>query len=149
MNSKSVIPKLKRLFYISIGAQIAFFVSFAFKWINILPNSVTTPIALERYVVLITLLGIPGSLKLFSIMMKKNKHPENSDFTANFYKKAFIARFGILFLISSLNIILYAFTFNQNFMLLALITFIAYIFSYPSKSHLHVANEDKKQEEDL
>ncbi len=146
MKSNSVIPSLKRLFYIAIGIQIALFVSFAFKWINILPSQTAIPIALERYTVLITLIGIPGALKLFSVMMKKNNNTEDENISTDIYKKAFLARFGLLFLVASLNIILYAVTLNQNFMLLALITFVAYIFSYPSKSYLNVIEEDEEQE---
>ena len=81
-------------------------------------------------------------------MMDKNKHPEDDDFTTALYKKAFIARFGILFLIATLNILLYAFSFKQNFMLLTLVTFTAYSFSYPSSNFLRANTEEKLPEQD-
>lgn len=84
------------------------------------------------------------------MIMSKNKHPENKDFTTALYKKAYITRFGILFFVASLNIVLYAISFNQNFMLLTLITFTAYIFSYPSEGYLNITeeinDEDDRQE---
>jgi hypothetical protein len=148
MKSKSVVVNLKRLFYIAFFIQIAFFVSFAFKWIYILPDGASISVGVETYALLITLIGIPGALKLFSVMMDKNKHPEDDDFTTALYKKAFIARFGILFLIATLNILLYAFSFKQNFMLLTLVTFTAYAFSYPSTNFLKVNAEEELPEQD-
>lgn len=141
MKSNSVIPNLKRLFYTAFIIQVVFFVSFAFKWIYIMPNGAHTPFALETWALLTTLLAIPGALKLFSVIMSKNMHPEDDNLTTALYKKAFIARFGILFLVATLNILLYAFSFNQNFMLLTLITFTAYIFCYPSTNYLKVNEE--------
>ena len=148
MKSKSVVVNLKRLFYIAFFIQIAFFVSFAFKWIYILPDGASISVGVETYALLITLIGIPGALKLFSVIMDKNKHPEDDDFTNALYKKAFIARFGILFLIATLNILLYAFSFKQNFMLLTLVTFTAYAFSYPSTNFLKVNAEEELPEQD-
>jgi hypothetical protein len=148
MKSKSVVVNLKRLFYIAFFIQIAFFVSFAFKWIYILPDGASISVGVETYALLITLIGIPGALKLFSVIMDKNKHPEDDDFTTALYKKAFIARFGILFLIATLNILLYAFSFKQNFMLLTLVTFTAYAFSYPSTNFLKVNAEEELPEQD-
>ena len=147
MNSESVIRNLKLLFYVAFAIQIAFFVSFAFKWINILPDSAFIPVFVERYALLITLIAIPGALKLFSVIMNKNKHPEDKDYTTALYIKAFIARFGILFLVASLNIVLYAFSLNQNFMLCTLITLTAYIFSYPSTNYqsVYVKKEGKPE----
>lgn len=144
MNSKKLILNLKWLFYIALGVQIAFLVSFAFQWINITSGSTAIPIVLERYTLLITLLGIPGALKLFSVIM--NKNPKDNNSIRAVYKKAFITRFGVLFLVASLNIVLYAISLNQNFMLLTLITFTAYIFSYPSRSHLNTSQEDNEQD---
>ena len=148
MKSKSVVVNLKRLFYIAFFIQIAFFVSFAFKWIYILPDGASISVGVETYALLITLIGIPGALKLFSVIMDKNKHPEDDDFTTALFKKAFIARFGILFLIATLNILLYAFSFKQNFMLLTLVTFTAYAFSYPSTNFLKVNAEEELPEQD-
>lgn len=147
MNPKSTVSNLKRLFYIVFFIQVAFFISLAFKWINIASYVAEIPIALERYALLITLLGIPGALKLFSVIMEKSKNSDDSNFITSQYKKAFIARFGILFLVASLNIILYGFSFNQNFMLLTLITFTAYIFCYPSMGYLNTDNVETEQKD--
>ena len=141
MNSKSVVRNLKLIFFIALTLQLVFFVSFAFQWINISPNSTTIPIALERYTLLITMLSIPGALKLYSMIMSKNKYPEDENFTTALYKKAYLTRFGILLFVATLNIVLYAISFNQNFMLLTLITFTAYIFSYPSEGYLNITEE--------
>lgn len=148
MNAKRLITNLKGLFYITLVVQIAFFVSFAFKWIDISPTPPQVSVVIERYALLFTLLGIPGSLKLFSIIMNKNSHPEDKNITTNVYKRAFVTRFGILFLVATTNIILYAISFNQNYMLLTLITFTAYIFSYPSYNYLNATEERKQQDEE-
>ena len=148
MNATSVITSLKRLFFLVLAIQLAFFVSFAFKWIDISSFASGIPIVVERYALLITLLGIPGALKLFSLIMDKSIGSDDTESLTETYKKAFIARFGILSLVASLNIILYAFSFNQNFMLLTLITFTAYIFSYPSESYLNTAKKEKENEQE-
>lgn len=148
MNATSVITNLKRLFFLVLAIQVAFFVSFAFKWIDISSFAAGIPIVVERYALLITLIGIPGALKLFSLIMNKNEDSDDTNSLTATYKKAFIARFGILSLVASLNIILYAFSFNQNFMLLTLITFTAYIFSYPSNSYLNRTEEVKENEQE-
>ena len=148
MNSKTLVSNLKGLFYIALVVQVAFFVSFAFKWIDISPTPPLVSVVLERYALLITLLGIPGSLKLFSMIMNKNNHPEDDDITTDVYKKAFVTRFGILFLVATMNIVLYAISFNQNYMLLTLITFTAYIFSYPSNGYLYANEESIQQDEE-
>lgn len=132
MKQKSVFPFLKSVYFFGFAMQVIFFVAVAFKKINILPNSGDVSLTLERYVLLITLIGIPGALKLFSMIMKKNKHPENKEKTSRLYVKAYLARFGILFLIAASNIVLYAISYKQNFMLFTLITFTAYLFCYPS-----------------
>lgn len=142
MKSQSVIQSLKYLFYIAIGVQIALFIGFAFKWIILMPDSVNIPVTLERYALLLTLISIPGALKLFTIIMKKNKHPEDEDVTNTLYIKAFIVRFGILFLVASINIFLFAFSFKHNFLLCTLVTFTAYIFTYPSTNYLNVDEVD-------
>lgn len=146
MKSNSTISSLKYLFHIAIGIQIVLFVSIAFKWINLMPDSANISLTLERYVLLLTLVSIPGALKLFSIIMKKNKHLENKDMTNTIYIKAFIVRFGILFLVASINILLFAFSYNQNFLLCTLVTFTAYIFTYPSMNYLNVDDMSEGEE---
>ncbi len=148
MKSESVIRSLKLLFYTAFIVQATLFVSFAFKWIYISPYASNIPIAVESWALLLTLFGIPGALKLFSVIMNKNKNTEDERFTTTLYKKAFMARFGILFLVATLNIILYAFSFKQNYMLLTLITFTAYIFSYPSVNYLKVNKKEEKATEE-
>lgn len=136
MKSESMINSLKYLFYIAFGVQVIVFVSIAFKWINLSSEVIIVPVAIERYALLLTLVSIPAALKLFFFIMKSNKHPENERATNNIYMKAFIARFGILFLVASINILLFAFSFNQNFLLCTLVTFTAYLFTYPSTNYL-------------
>lgn len=147
MKSKSIVVNLKRLFFGTLIIQAALFVSFAFKWIVIPFDISSVSVGMESYALLFTLIGIPGALKLFSVIMKNNKHPEDDDLTTELYKKAHLVRFGILFLVATLNILLYAFSYNQNFMLLTLITFTTYIFSYPSSSYLRIIKEEDRNEE--
>ena len=140
MKLESMIHSLKYLFYIAFGIQIIVFVSIAFKWIDLSRESIIVPVVIERYALLLTLVSIPAALKLFFIIMKRNKHPEDESTTNNIYVKAFITRFGILFLVASVNILLFAFSLNQNFMLCTLVTFTAYLFTYPSANYL-MSNE--------
>ena len=137
MKQESPLPFLKRVFFIAFGLQVVLLIAVAFKQINILLDSGEVSFTLERYVLLLTLGGIFGALKLFSKIMEKNKHPEDINETTKLYKKAFLVRFSILFLIASINIVLYALSYRQNFMLLSLVTFTAYLFCYPSQNFLN------------
>ena len=136
-----MISSLKYLFYIAFGIQVIVFISITFKWIDLSREAIVVPVAIERYALLLTLVSIPAALKLFFYIMKRNKELQDENATNTVYVRAFIVRFGILFLIASINIILFAFSFNQNFMLCTLITFTAYLFTYPSTKHL-IDNRD-------
>ena len=136
MKQPTVITSLKRLFYIAIAVQVALFVSIAFKWINLVTNPIDISVTIERYVLLITLISIPGTLKLFSVIMKSSKDPEGELLATSIYIKAFITRFSILFLVATINIVLFALSFKQNFMLFTLVTFTAYLFCSPSTNYL-------------
>ena len=137
MKQESVLPFLKKVFFFAFGLQAIFFIAVAFKQINLLLDSGEVSYTLERYVLLLTLAGIFGALKLFSVIMEKTEHVENEYEITNLYKKAFLVRFSILFLIASINIVLYALSYRQNFMLLTLATFTAYLFCYPSQNYLN------------
>lgn len=136
MKQPTLITSLKRLFFIVFAIQIVFFISFAFKWINLIRYAIEISDTLERYVILITLISIPGALKLFSMIVKKNNQSEDKQLMTSTYKKAFVTRFSILFLVATINIVLFGLTFKQNFMLCTLVTFTAYLFCYPSSSYL-------------
>ncbi|MDD2552162.1 MAG: hypothetical protein PHQ56_06035 [Dysgonamonadaceae bacterium] len=136
MKQESVLPLLKGIFIAAFAIQAIIFIAVAFKQINILPTNGDVSLTLERYVLLLTLISIPGALKLFSWMMKKNKHPESKNETTKLYIKAYLARFSILFIVASINIVLYAISYRQNFMLFTLVTFTTYLFCYPSESYL-------------
>lgn len=146
MKTRLVIQRLKYLFYIALGIQVILLISVAFKWINLMSDTATVSLTVERYTLLITLISIPGALKLFSIIMKGNKHSKREEETTMLYIKAYTVRFSILILVATMNIFLFALTFNQNFLLLTLTTFTAYIFTYPSDNHLKVTEEEEEEE---
>lgn len=143
MKIQSVIQRLKHFFYFAVVIQVILLLSVAFKLINLMPDAANVSLTLERYALLITLISIPGAMKLFSIIMKGNKHPGNEYITSILYIKAFTVRFSILFLVACINIFLFALSFNQNFLLLTLATFTAYLFTYPSDNYLKA---DKKED---
>ena len=136
MKSESMISSLKYLFYIAFGIQVIIFISITFKWIDLSREAIVVPVAIERYALLLTLVSIPAALKLFFYIMKRNKELQDENATNTVYVRAFIVR-----LVASVNVILFAFSFNQNFMLCTLITFTAYLFTYPSTKHL-IDNRD-------
>lgn len=137
MKTKQIARSIKYFYYTAIGIQIIAFLSIAFKWINVMSDTVNIPLSVQRYALLLTLISIPGALKLFFIIMKKNNRPEDEKATYSFYVRAFTVRFSILFLVASINIILFAFSLSQNFLLCTLITFTAYLFTSPSVNYLN------------
>lgn len=151
MNQQRVINNLRIMYFIAIGIQVILFVAIAFRFLDFYPESTTISVVVERYALLVTLAGIPGALKLFSIIMEKKDKP-NSTTNIQSYIKAFMIRFGILFLIASANIVLYGLSLNQNYMLCTLIVFTAYLFTLPSDKYFtkeEIVEEESDNENQL
>lgn len=130
---EKIFARLKHSFYLTTSLLIIFFVSVVFRWIDfsIHPQPITT--TSERYLLLLTLLSIPIALWVFKKMIQKNQQLENEKLSILLYQKAYFVRLFILCFVSVLNILAYGLSLKTNFMLCALMVFVALAFCKPSK----------------
>lgn len=140
------IRELNRHYYISIVLLAVFFLIVLLKAIGFgTPVSVT--MTAEMYAIGITLLLIPVALKLFAEKVKKIPKGTGKDKTMKHYKDAWLLRMYIVNAVTAGNIFLYALSQSKNFIWLAVISFIVYMFCKPSYQELETVvgeSEDVK-----
>jgi hypothetical protein len=100
-------------------------------------------IVLERYVIILTLVAIPGALKLFSVLINKKKGQPSEQFLTD-YMKIYMLRAAILDIVVIVNLIGFYIYEASNFVYLTIITLFAICFSFPGRSIMH---KDEKEEE--
>ena len=130
------------VYFIIISLQLFFIVLAILKQLDSNLSLSFYSVVVERYVILITLLAIPGALKLFSWMMVNNKRLGDLHQTISLYIKAYIIRFIILLFAFAINIFMYSISLNKNYLLCAIIVFITCFFIYPSVEYLEIDIEN-------
>lgn len=140
------IKELNTHYYLSIVVLAVLFLLVFFKAISFgTPFPVTT--TAEMYAIGITLLAIPVALKLFADKIKKIPKGTEKNETVRGYRNAWLLRIYIVNTVTMGNIFLYAISRNNNFMWLAVISFIVYMFCKPSHQDLeNIVQEDKNVE---
>lgn len=140
------IKELNTHYYLSIVVLAVLFLLVFFKAISFgTPFPVTT--TAEMYAIGITLLAIPVALKLFADKIKKIPEGTEKNETVRCYRNAWLLRIYIVNTVTMGNIFLYAISRNNNFMWLAVISFIVYMFCKPSHQDLeNIVQEDKNVE---
>lgn len=137
------IKELNTHYYLSIVVLAVLFLLVFFKVISFgVPFSVTT--TAEMYAIGITLLAIPVALKLFADKIKKIPEGTEKNETVKRYRNAWLLRMYIVNAITLGNIFLYAISRNNNFMWLAVISFIVYMFCKPSYPDLENIVQESK-----
>ncbi len=99
---------------------------------NILPVGVT----MERYAIMITIIAIPVALKLFADRLKKISCPRKAIEAGKKYKKIYFMRLYTLSAVTLMNITLFGFSRNSNFMWFTIVLFIIFLFCRPSLAEL-------------
>jgi hypothetical protein len=97
-------------------------------------------ILLERYAILITLIGIPLALKLFHNKTKVLNTSEIVDYLRKYYKQ-YVLRLIILELIFLFNLISLHRTGEKNFIFMIIITIFALVLCAPQKANLEEESE--------
>lgn len=103
-------------------------------------------VATEMYVIGLTLLVIPLALKMFADRVKKIPKEADNVKSVHSYKSAFLLRLYIVSFATLVNIILYAFSRNTNFMWLTVVLFVVFAFCRTSQSELESITEVEKNE---
>ncbi len=93
-------------------------------------------LTVEMYAIVLTLTAIPVALKLFAEKVKKIPRGAGRDKTVKHYQKAWLLRMYMVNAVTAGNIFLYALSQSKNFIWLAVISFIVYMFCKPSYQEL-------------
>ena len=135
------IKQLNIHYYVSIIVLAILFLLVLFKLIGFAEISPSVGVVVERYVIGITLIAIPVALKLFADNVKKIPKGGDKNVAIRLYKKAFYIRLYIIHSVTLLNIVLFAVSRNNNFMWLAVVLFVVFVFCKPSLSELENITE--------
>ena len=129
---KKTIETLFRIYFIIIAFQALLFVAIAFRWIDFSISPQPISPAAERYILLLTIVGIPYTLWHYSQMLSKKDATSTLKTSLRLYKKANYFRLSILTTITLFNIVVYGISLKQNFMLCILMLFVTFAFCKPS-----------------
>ena len=131
--SKAIYTRLYLCFLISVIVTTLLFilcVAYTSKYGINMPN-----ITLERYGIIITLVGISGSIWMFSNVLNKADKTDFDSFLKKYQSQYFI-RLAILLIVCSFNIMALYFTGAKNFYFMVIITIFAFSQCIPQKRHL-------------
>ena len=125
--------KLLRTHYrLNIIILVILFLLAMFKLTPFFAEKQIVNIIIERYIIVITIIAIPGILKLFAHLLSKVPQGVDIDLAIDKYKKAFYTRLYTISSLSLINIILYDYSGNMNFFWITTVLFLLFIYCKPS-----------------
>ncbi len=125
--------KLLRTHYrLNIIILVVLFLLAMFKLTPFFAEKQIVNIIIERYIIVITIIAIPGILKLFAHLLSKVPQGVDIDLAIDKYKKAFYTRLYTISSLSLINIILYDYSGNMNFFWITTVLFLLFIYCKPS-----------------
>lgn len=130
------IKRLKNHFYIHVSVIIVLFLLIYFKIIPLPDYSASIGLTVQTYTIMFTLVALPGSLKLYSVNIKK-KQTNSIEKTTKYFRKIFFQCLYIVAFTVIINMLLFGFTRVQNYGWLALISFMTYAFCMPREDDLY------------
>jgi hypothetical protein len=128
----ATIKLLRKHYRINILILVVMFTLAMFKLTPFFIEKQIVNIIIERYIIVITIIAIPGILKLFANILKKVPLGANIDFAISKYKQAFYTRLYTISSLSLINIILYDYSGNMNFFWITTVLFLLFIYCKPS-----------------
>lgn len=135
------IKELNAHYYGSIIVLAVLFLLTVFRLISF-KTAVPITTTAEMYAIGLTLLAIPGALKLFAEKVKKTAKGTDKNKAIQSYKSAYFLRLYIINIVTLGNIVLYAISRNQNFMWLTVVLFVVFAFCKASQSELESVTRD-------
>lgn len=115
--------------FFSVGI-LCYIATTAFKLKEIFQGG-SSSVVFERYGILLTLIGVPFALKIFSYLSKKN-----SVGNLRKYSFAYYLRLCLLFSILVFNIIGLSLFGSKNLFLLAFVILVSFLFCLPNKTEI-------------
>lgn len=141
----ATVKLLKTHYWINIIVLATLFILAMFKLTPFFEEKQVVNIVVERYIIVITIMAIPGILKLFSVLLKKVPKEARPEIVFSKYKKAYYTRLYTIGLLTLINIFLYDYSGNLNFFWITTVLFILYIYckpSFPELKKLLISEEE-------
>lgn len=101
-------------------------------------------VILERYAIVITLIGIPLSLKLFHDKLKKTDASDTQLYMQK-YRLYYLLRMGALLFIYLFNTVSLYITGSKNFYFMVIITIFAFFLCAPQKVYIDTDNNEEQE----
>ena len=146
------LKQLKTIFWTEIASFIAIFLLFLYLAGPGWTNNTEQNAIFERYAIIVTLIGIPFSLKYFYNQVKKIESLVYVDYIRRF-KTQYLLRFLVLNIVIIFNLVGFLKFESQNLLLMSLISFCGFFFCYPNqgmllapKSEIDEFDEDLEEE---
>lgn len=141
------IKRLKKHFYIHVSVVILLFLLIFFNVIPFPDYSESIGLTTQTYTIMLTLVALPASLKLYSVNIKK-KQTDDKEKTVHFFREIYFQRLYMVAFAVSINMLLFGFTRVQNYAWLALISLIIYAFCMPQEADLHSLFSESTETDD-
>lgn len=141
----ATVKLLKTHYWINIIVLATLFILAMFKLTPFFEEKQVVNIVVERYIIVITIMAIPGILKLFSVLLRKVPKEARPEIVFSKYKKAYYTRLYTIGLLTLINIFLYDYSGNLNFFWITAVLFILYIYckpSFPELKKLLISEEE-------
>jgi len=143
---------LKRHYYGHLFFLALLFLLILFRYIPHLSDTLLISITLERYVIMISIIAIPLSLKHFADRLKKLPRPLDTDVAVRKYQYATYLRLYSISAVTFMHILLFGFSRNTNFLWFTVVLLIVFLYckpSYPELAGLTEAPQEMISKEDI
>ncbi len=127
---------LKRHYYGNIIFLAGLFLVVLLRILTFPEAAVPVRVTVERYALMITIITIPAALKLFADRLKKMPRPSETEAALHRYKKISYLRLYTISGVTLMNIVLFTFSRNPNFMWFTVVLFIIFLFCRPSHTEV-------------
>lgn len=148
-----LIGVLRRHYYINIITLVLLFILLLFRIIPLMQESELIGVTLERYIIMISIIAIPLALKLFARRLNKVPRPAETAIALSVYQNASFIRLYTISAVTLLNILLFGFSRNSNFMWITVVLFIIFLYCKPSYTELanltELPEEERATEEEM
>jgi hypothetical protein len=146
---ETAIRHLYRHYFVSISLLGLLLLLLLFHLLPFWQDSQPVSITLERYLIMLTLIAIPSTLKWFATRLKKSPRPLMWEDASRRYRQLYFIRLYILTAVTLTHILLFGISRNLNFFWFSLVLFIIFLFCRPSIPEIEsLLVEPGKKEED-
>ncbi len=145
MNTETIFRQCCNLYFaVIIASSLLWLGISAVNTKPLIDGGISSPV-LERYVILLTLIGIPVGFKMYQTLLSKYKKIHSST-PKKYFFVPFCIRLGILAGILLTNALCIHLAPINTFFLLGFITFVAFFFAMPNRDDLTHWEQSEKEE---